>query len=172
MEQEFQIDYQLYLEEREMAQKYPNYCEICLGWGALYGLEGEKTGNCPDCVGQGNCPRCATALTGHSCPSCDWQQSFFVTVLPIDQYGNRSFMEAQPVVVEVVEGREAGYPVYTVIAPEPFKLRCPYFSSRGYNTWIEVEGPARTLTEYEYVELLEKAGVEERYITWAKHRLI
>lgn len=74
MEQDIQIDYQLYLEELEIAKKYPKYCGTCIGWGVLYDRNGDKTGICPDCVGQGKCPRCATDLANRSCPSCGWKE--------------------------------------------------------------------------------------------------
>lgn len=93
----------------------------------------------------------------------------FLTELPADQYGNRPMVPGPPQVIEVEPYTdEDGDMWWRVLAPQSFAKVWPDLAP--HNRWVEVEGPARSMDEQEYVAVLESAGVAERYLERARFR--
>lgn len=49
MEADFDIEYQLYIEEKEVAASDPNYCATCINWRVIIDRIGDSS-PCPDCT--------------------------------------------------------------------------------------------------------------------------
>lgn len=99
-------------------------------------------------------------------------ETVFITELPQDEYGNRGATLPDPMVVEATykDDTHHGYTFrsYKFLAPQEFAEKWTGYW-RGA-VWVEVAGPARHLTEAEYVQVLEAAGVDAKRLEWAKFR--
>jgi hypothetical protein len=82
--------------------------------------------------------------------------SFFVE-LPADEYGNRAWTNGLPCVVEgyLVES-DIGLELIFV-APLEIKSKWPSVLFNQYGGWLEVDGPARTLTWEEREVIIARA---------------
>jgi hypothetical protein len=106
------------------------------------------------------------------------ERTMFVIELPADEYGNLAFTAGKVAVLEVEQVEERMSERYVHIsykpsAPQYFVDNWPSgFMARG---WIEVDGPARFLTEQEYVTLLKQAiqsgKISEPYLVCAEARI-
>ncbi len=86
----------------------------------------------------------------------------YFTELPVDEFGNRGHTNSKPRVIEgTIEGE-----LIRVISPKNYP-----WTTLELSLFVEVEGPARELTEEEYIKALEKAGVDPAHITSAKRRI-
>jgi len=92
---------------------------------------------------------------------------FFVE-LPDPRHGGQRFRSAmQPVVIRGVIRPCADSDVYRILVQEPviFLERHEVVTSAD---WIEVAGPARWLSDNEYIALLEASGVDKSYVAAAR----
>ena len=93
----------------------------------------------------------------------------FYTELPQDEYGNRGYTNSQAQVIEAEPRQDQyGNEHLTILAPATFISRWTSVMAWG---WIEVDGPARFLSEHEYCDLLERFGASEEYLLAARRRM-
>jgi hypothetical protein len=88
--------------------------------------------------------------------------SKFWVELPADEYGNRAFTNSRPRVIEA-ELNEAGTALL-IIAPDETEFPWRRILIKQYGGWLEVDGPARSLTWDEREALIELAHSKEETI--------
>lgn len=105
-----------------------------------------------------------------SVPSMKYPEQFFALVLPLDDQGNTLGRRDFIVEVKQVEDTRFGQYEYHILAPE--NMKNTWEKINRYSPFVEVEGPARQITNEEWVALIEEAvnqgKIDKRYLKRAR----
>ena len=91
----------------------------------------------------------------------------FVVELPKDEYGNLMYIAPPHRGPQVIEVEAQDAHTLCVIAPDPAVFPWRELIPQG---WLEVSGPARTLSDVEYVQLLQQHDAPAAYLERARQR--
>lgn len=92
---------------------------------------------------------------------------FFIELPDLKHEGRRFRSSMRPVVIAGLIRPIEDSAAYRIVIQEPETFADNYHTVTSAD-WIEVEGPARWLTEVEYIHLLEKSDIDKRLIAAAK----
>lgn len=92
----------------------------------------------------------------------------FVVELPKDEYGNLMYIAPPHRGPQVIEVEAQDAMRLFVIAPHPDVFPWRELTPQG---WLEVSGPARTLSDIEYMRLLQRHDAPTAYLERARRRI-